>query len=577
MTIMLENNVRRFFGFRAAALILFCIFAAFLYLFLTPVGSTLLLRQYLLVSKKVGSIEVARAKGSLFRVLEWEGVTVTDVRWLGMSHRASCGKVFIKRLGMIDYQIAISEGEIDILNSATILVDGNYRTGHFEGRIRSGSIDYKMVERFLSIEHDWAILDGKILDLDIRFQGNRQGVEVTGDIGLDDFSYHAWLLDHARLYLEVFLERDPGTDSFNIGGNIRASDVVLIPDVSFIHRIAIKELDFSRGKEKSDWDLKVNFAKIMFQDDSFVLVHGHYEEAALRFNVFSRWINIQETIRLTGLGGHWRNLNGTMTDIDIDVKGGWDRLEIDGVLGIERLVHENIELKDVPANIQGQFDLKKARLLNGTAKILGGTVQGPKTAVITLEESRISLNDNLKVALTLNGQSVVGRKKIDIAVRGTADKPEIVLNSRPPLPQEQLLVMVMTNKSWTGTEKSLSEGRISADLAKDLIDYFFLADKGGKIAQRLGISDFAVTVEKDRRGFGVTKSLISTLDTTYAVEQLRTPEGNNLLTQKLGGEFKVTENVSVGAEREVTEDRTFLKPLRFPPKDKVTVKFKTDF
>jgi len=122
--------------------------------------------------------------------------------------------------------------------------------------------------------------------------------------------------------------------------------------------------------------------------------------------------------------------------------------------------------------------------------------------------------------------------------------------------EERLMVMLATNTGWKGAEESASRGQISADLTKDFIDYFVFSGSGSKIAKLLGISDVSLTFEKRKKGIAVKKAVSEKLDASYAIEQTQAEEKEEkgTATQKIGGEYKVTEELSIGAEKELKQD-----------------------
>jgi hypothetical protein len=144
---------------------------------------------------------------------------------------------------------------------------------------------------------------------------------------------------------------------------------------------------------------------------------------------------------------------------------------------------------------------------------------------------------------------------VDIAVtlEGTRNQPDLRVSSSPSLPQPQLLLALATNKTWQDTKEQIRQGTVSADTVKEFIDYFAFAGTGESLAQRLGFKNISVTYQDQTKGLSVTRELTDRIDATYAVEQTRPEDGPVTTDQKIGGEIKINQNLSIGASKELPD------------------------
>ena len=213
--------------------------------------------------------------------------------------------------------------------------------------------------------------------------------------------------------------------------------------------------------------------------------------------------------------------------------------------------------------------------LFGRVVMQSGAVSGSRTAVIELQRSSVSFSGNpANPRLDIRGTAQVERTKIHVAVTGSAAEPEIKLSSQPALSEDVLLLMLATNRSWKGAEGLFGTQRISPDLAKDFIDYFVFAGQGSAIARRFGISDISLTYDENVRGIIIKKDVLPSLEAYYGIEQSQKKGEAPDTTHTLGGEYRVTDAVSVSGERsfiqkgadagtaegeQSTRDRIFLK------------------
>ncbi len=262
------------------------------------------------------------------------------------------------------------------------------------------------------------------------------------------------------------------------------------------------------------------------------------------------------------------------------MKGRLLEPKFSGECQTERLIRNGFSLSNCPLLLNLQLrDVKNKPKLYGTISSNSGTISGSKTAVIKLGESKISFfGDPKKASLDLKGTSTVEGTKINIVLKGAFDNPELKLTSDPPLSQERLLVMLITGKSWKGTEVALGNRQFSPDLVKDFVDYFVFSGSRNKIAQQLGIRDITVTFEQQKKGVGVKKAITEKIDASYEVEQSQAKEEEPTTTQKVGGEYKITEGISIGAEKELKqESKADQTQDKQKPDDKVISKLKKEF
>jgi autotransporter translocation and assembly factor TamB len=194
------------------------------------------------------------------------------------------------------------------------------------------------------------------------------------------------------------------------------------------------------------------------------------------------------------------------------------------------------------------------------------------------ESSVVFSGDPAQPALDLQGRCKVGATEIIATLRGTLRKPDLTLRSEPPRPKELLLYMLATGDSWEGAEIALSEGKIPVDVARDLIDHLFFGGRGRKVAAFLGIKNVSLTYIKGTQGIEVKKAITDKLSVRYGFTPAQAAAVSSSPTQTVGGEYSVTKSLSVGAEREVTQqDAASASGTDTPPADKVYLKFEKQF
>ncbi|MFC1658829.1 translocation/assembly module TamB domain-containing protein [Candidatus Omnitrophota bacterium] len=361
--------------------------------------------------------------------------------------------------------------------------------------------------------------------------------------------------------------------------DITIEDLTGLPKASVlkIQRIEISFVSLSTA----GLNLDVFNGRLLLPGSNPILFYGGYHNNSFNINLFSKSISVRDFLDIFMEKKTLRELSGIITELDIYLKGAYSEPQFTGELMIENLLFKNFSAMNCP----GRFDItvkdfQSRPRLSGEADFGGGVLQGPKTAAVELQEGRIVFSGELQDSqLDFKGSSIVENLKIKIILQGTLDAPVLKLTSEPPMPQGRLLAMLATGKSWKGAEKGLSNGAISADMAMDFIDYFLFSGSGSKLAQRLGISEVSLTLEEQKKGIGVKKTLSDKMEAEYAVEQSQTKEGLVASTeQKIAGEYKVTGNVSLGAERKIKQDnQTEKEQGPATAEDKVILKYEKEF
>ncbi len=352
-------------------------------------------------------------------------------------------------------------------------------------------------------------------------------------------------------------------------------DFALLPKGSTV-KIQKLEVYFTSFGEEG---LNVNIynGRLQLPNSALIIFEGKLQNSNLNFNIYSQNIKLKEIAGLFSGAEDLKKISGAISDTDIYLLGSLIEPKFSGKFQLEQLLYNNFSLSNCPVGFNIQLkNIKKEAELYGKISLNKGVITGPRTALVNLEESRISFaGEPNKPLLDLRGTSYVEGIKINIVLKGAFDKPDLKLSSEPVLPEDRLLVMLMTDKSWKATELALGKAELSVELAKDFIDYFLFSGSGSKIARKLGIKDISVTFEEGRKGIGIKKEISEKLDATYAVEQRQSEEELPATTQKVGGEYKITDTLTVGAEKELPQEQK--TPVEQKTEDKVTIEFKKEF
>lgn len=312
-----------------------------------------------------------------------------------------------------------------------------------------------------------------------------------------------------------------------------------------------------------------------------IFFYGAYENGLLDINVYSRAVDVKDIMELLQYRNMAGNLSGVFEDIDIFVTGRLLEPEIKGSCAAKALSRWGFNLNDCPLKLGLKLkDIRDDLKIYGTVNIGGGSISGAKTARIALAESWISFNGPPKEPyFDMQGESLIEGTKIKARLKGTMDVPDMRLSSDRLVSKDQLLMMLATNKSWKSADFStVDKDRITPGMVADFMDYFLFGGIGSKTADRFGIKDFFIKYDRETKGGGVKKAVFDKAEVSYSVEQSQERDELPTTTQKVGSEYKITDGISVEAERELKYNSKNAADENKPEtSDKVLLKYKKPF
>ncbi|MDP2652830.1 MAG: translocation/assembly module TamB domain-containing protein [Candidatus Omnitrophota bacterium] len=312
-----------------------------------------------------------------------------------------------------------------------------------------------------------------------------------------------------------------------------------------------------------------------------VVIFGKVDDGRVDFDIYGRSLDAQDIMSFFPRATAFKRLSGTLTEVDLHLEGTAAEFFITGSGFFEKLLHKGFLLEDCPALVNVKLvNPRRSPELYGEVFLESGVVRSKRMKVY-LDPSKIRYDGNPQTpVLDLKGHAAVAQTDIKISLRGSHKKPEMFLSSQPPLRQEILLLMLVTGKGWKGLEESAGRGAISPDLAGDFVDYIFLGGSGSRLAQQLGISDVSLTYDQSKKGLEVRKDIFGKMKVGYGIEQELESSQSATVSQKMGGEYQVTDEVSVGVEREIKQsyDPNTSEKTDVPAEDdKVLLKYQKRF
>lgn len=345
--------------------------------------------------------------------------------------------------------------------------------------------------------------------------------------------------------------------------------------------VKIQELEYS-GIRSGALTFNVRNGRLL-ADEEMVMFYGAYRSGRLNFNIYANSFSARSLVlALFPDNPSLQHLEGKIQDIDFYLMGTPAEPRVSGRCVLKEARFRGFSAFDFPCSLR----VNVVRTLDGQVRLYGalffqeGEIRSRDTLVSVMESSLRFSGDPANPAIEARGYSVVDGTRITIAFSGTLEVPDLQLTSQPPMSQDKLIVMLMTGKSWTGTEQAVSKGQVTPEMVSDFVDYFLLGGSGERLIRKLGITDLTLTYEERVRGVEVKKSLTGSTNVIYDVQQVKNPDETPTTRQKLGLEYRLTETLSIEGRRELkqqpAEDEA--EALREePPESEVRLRYRRQF
>ncbi|HBR14063.1 MAG TPA: hypothetical protein DD723_00770 [Candidatus Omnitrophica bacterium] len=384
-----------------------------------------------------------------------------------------------------------------------------------------------------------------------------------------------YFLEHAFKNLDISFKGMKG--HLNVGFKLEDLEVKNLTKLPPGSVIRIQEF----GLMNPVWDLqKINLVlgngRVILPNADPIILEGNCTEAELNFSLYTKSFNVTELFNALEIG---RLAAGNIENIDMRISGSLREPVVVGNFDIEKLIYQDVSLTNSPAAINLKFQNHPGGYTPSGTIILEGGKLVAKNTEINLQKSTFFITNDIKnPSFSIQGNSKIEDMDIRISLSGTKDNPEIMLKSDAALPTERLFLMLATGKSWKGLDASLDKKQISPDLVKDFIDYFVFSGSGDKLANELGIKNVFLTLEKDKKGIGIKKKVMNNLDVGYEINETRGSPQQKTKQQKMSGDVKVSNKVSVSVEKEIRpKDETQQSEQDTPTDGNVLLKYKTKF
>lgn len=381
---------------------------------------------------------------------------------------------------------------------------------------------------------------------------------------------------------------------------------VQIRDVAWWNTTSL--LDVQRVEAR--WPLRLDHlelvenARLRLPFSEPIVLNGAVRDGRFDLTLYANTLDVHEVVAVATKAPAWQAVTGTLSDVRIAIAGPLHELRWGGSFRATTLSRRGLTLTDCPGTwSMAMHGLPRTLIAEGEMACQAGTVNARQTVASLLPSTVRFVTQPPDVSFDVQATSSIGGTAIRIALRGTADQPDLRLTSTPPLPQGVLLAMLVTGKPWRGTTDALTQGVLSSDLALDFIDYFMLGGLGSTIANRFGISGLSLRHQPGTNLVGVETTLVEKVSVGVAVDpatltNVQPPaspdeapadehrEHRTPIPYQVGAEYKLNETTSLKIEGERTvldaqassQTSTTTETSSTPQTDdKVLFKFKKQF
>ncbi len=373
-------------------------------------------------------------------------------------------------------------------------------------------------------------------------QANEIRLAVDGVVNSATIGELAFKSNQLSLY-EVHVE---GSPSELILSDSELKKSTILPSGSSVQ---IQEIKMSTP---FDWRniTSIQGGKLQTQQSEAIIFYGTQVDEKLDLSLYSKSVEIEQLISkikaLTGVSAY-------LEDVDISITGSFDEQIIKGSLSLSGLHYRRLH-SVMPAKVD--LDLKfnqvdKKNQLYGQV-ILGAGEVKHKNTILKLKPSKIVFKGNPESPeLDIKFISKIDNALIRVEIKGTTDKPDLTLTSSPPYPEQKILIMLLTGKEWSGTEKSIHDGKLSADSAKEFVDYFIFGGRGDVLARKFGIKEISLQNDESVKGVGVKKTLSDNVAVGYGIAKKIDQTETGAVIQKIGVDYKIFTDTVVSVEGEL--------------------------
>lgn len=358
--------------------------------------------------------------------------------------------------------------------------------------------------------------------------------------------------------------------------NVEASEIEALP--GSVIRVQEATLAFRRP-----WglDIAVKNGRCELPTGEAIYFAGSLRAGVLNANVYSGGLNVQTILKILAgarLPGAVSGITGRISGMDLFVSNTIDDVRIEGAMRVDELLFRNFSAFNVPVKAELDF-FPRPGSITGRISAGSGTLVA-RNARMEIREGNFDFSgDPANPSFKVSGNTVIGDTRINAVFSGNARTPGLQLSSQPPLPQERLMIMLLTGRSWQDSQNALARGRVTPGMVSDFAGFFLFGRSMERLKKDLGITGIEIQYERGEKAIEVHKAISRSADLIYGVAETEGAGGvdEKERVQTLGLEYRLNDTLSIEGKKQVKEKNPGSVQDVKPPESVIRLKFKKNF
>jgi hypothetical protein len=283
------------------------------------------------------------------------------------------------------------------------------------------------------------------------------------------------------------------------------------------------------------WDqlaMRINNGSINLTQADPIIFNVSIIQNKLQGNCYAHSIDARQVVSVLGYDDLAKSIYGFISHLDFVIAGTVDAPRLVGHFFVDKFIYKTT------TTVQdgfGHLDLKIPSL-GDHPTLLGFLIL--ESAAVKVEKINVDLTTSKvdfkgevdDLLLDIHGSSKVEDINIDLAVKGTFKRPTLLLNSDPPMSEDQILVALATNKSWSEIDQAQGFG-----LRKKLTDVFNVGMQVEEMPSQVGHDQsqgYSRTLEgqmnvTDKLSVNVSKKYLPANESTSNIGASSQPQKDN--------------------------------------------------
>ena len=281
-------------------------------------------------------------------------------------------------------------------------------------------------------------------------------------------------------------------------------------------------------------DIDIFNARILMTDSDPLVFTGRIYAGQIKGNLYGKSVDIHEVSRFWSSEDIRKNLQGFVTDIDLNIQGPLASPMVNGSFIAESIRYRSIVLTNgasrvylIVVPVMGQLQIKGAVIVDsGLVNIRDTNLQLQKSKFIFEDEI---LNPRMDIRLGAKVEDM----DFHLSVEGPLASAHLIVSSDPPMAPQDALNILFTGNAWSASTSPFN-GVTSSELAENFLDY-------------------SLQNINEQQQFGLKTKLTDNLKLGVEMDQIPAPPGetNVYYSRKINGEMDMTDHTSLNISQEV--------------------------